>query len=102
MDAFQHEFPNSVHLTCSIHVRRNTKAKLQELGIADRPKNIILSGKREGSHYTDRFVNSTRNGMYDTIFNALIENWKKLDISTSSLEKFAQWFTSLLFSRVAC
>ena len=95
VDAFQHEFPNSAHLTCSIHVRRNTKAKLQELGIADRSKNVILSdffGKKEGSHYTEGLVDSTSNGMYDTVFDALVKNWKKLDVSTSSLEKFVQWF----------
>ena len=95
VDAFQHEFPNSAPLTCSIHVRRNTKAKLQELGIADGSKNVILSdlfGKKEGSHYTEGLVDSTSNGMYDTVFDALVENWKKLDVSTSSLEKFVQWF----------
>ena len=41
--AFQHELPNSTHLTCSIHVGRNTKAKPQELRIANHLKNIILS-----------------------------------------------------------
>ena len=30
--------------------------------------------------------------MYDTIFDTLVENWKKLDVSTSSLERFVQWF----------
>ena len=94
--AFKHEFPNSAHLTCSIHVRRNTKAKLQELGIADGHKYIILSdlfGKKEGSHYTEGLVDSTSTTMYDTIFDTLVENWKKLDVSTSSLEKFVEWFT---------
>ena len=42
VDAFQHAFPNSFHLTCTIHVRRNTKAKLQELGISSGPKSVIL------------------------------------------------------------
>lgn len=32
--------------------------------------------------------------MYDTIFDTLVENWKKLVVLTSSLEKFAQWFTT--------
>ena len=96
VDAFQHEFPNSAHLTCSIHVRRNTKAKLQELGIADCPKYIILSdlfGKKEGSHYIEGLVDSTSNAMYDAICDTLIEKWKKLDVSTSSLERFVEWFS---------
>ena len=38
---------NSEHLTCSIHVRKNTKAKLQELGIAEDPKRVIFSKRRK-------------------------------------------------------
>ena len=95
VDAFKHLFPNSDRLTCSIHVRKNTKAKLQKLGIAEHPKYIILNdifGKKEGSHYTEGLVDSTNNSMYDAVFDSLVDNWKKLHISTSSLEKFVKWF----------
>ena len=30
--------------------------------------------------------------MYDAIFDTLVENWKKLDVSSSSLKKFVEWF----------
>ena len=53
---------------------------------------VTFFGKKEGSHYTEGLVDSTSNGMYNTVFDALFENWKKLDVSTSSLEKFVQWF----------
>ena len=75
---------------------KKTKSKLQELGIADHLKCIILSdlfGKKEGSYYTERLVDSTSNAMYDAIFDTLVENWKKLDVRSNSLEKFVEWFS---------
>ena len=97
VEAFQCQFSSSDHLTCSIHVRKNTKAKLQELGIAERPKYTILNdlfGKKEGSHYTEGLVDSSSDTMYDAVFDTLVENWKKLDVSESSLQKFVEWFTA--------
>ena len=97
VDAFQHQFPNSDHLTCSIRVGKNTKAKFQELGIAEHSKYIILNdlfGKKEGSLYTEGLVDSTSNSMYDAVFDSLVGNWKKLHISMSSVEKFVKWFTA--------
>ena len=77
VDAFQHQFPNSDHLTCSIQVRKNNKAKLQERGIAEHPKYTILDnlfGKKEGSHYTEELVDCTSTSMYDAVFDTLVEN----------------------------
>ena len=73
-----------------------SQSKLQELGFRDHPKCIFLSdlfGKKEGSHYTEGLVDSTSDTMYDAIFDTLVENWKRLDVLSSSLEKFVEWFT---------
>ena len=97
IDAFQHEFSSSSHLTCCIHVRRNTKAKLQELGIAGHQRNVILNdlfGQKEGSHYSEGLVDTSNEKMYEAVFTKLVENWKKLDILSSVLAKFVDWFVA--------
>ena len=59
IDAFQHECPSSLHLSCSIHKKRNTKAKLQDLGIPERFRVLIIDdifAKQQGSHYNEGLV----------------------------------------------
>ena len=95
IDAFKHACPSSLHLICSIHVRRNTKAKLQEMGIPERSRNVILDdifGKRLGSHYSEGLVDAPTCEMFDTVFQALTNKWQALDLSGEALNNFVQWF----------
>ena len=97
VDAFKHTFSNSFHLTCTLHVRRNTKAKLQELGISGGPKLAILDdlfGKTEGSTYSEGLIDVSSCKMYDQVFDSLVNKWMKLGISSSALNKFTSWFTT--------
>ena len=95
IDAFQHAMPNRLHLLCSIHVRRNVKSKLQEVGISEKVRNVILAdifGKKCGSHYEEGLTDSSAEKMYDRVFNALVKKWEKLDVAENVLQKFVSWF----------
>ena len=95
IDAFQHACPSSLYLICSVHVQRNTKAKLQEIGISDRFRNIILDdifGKNVGSHYNEGLVDTTSSKAYDGVFKSLTKKWQALDLSNDALNKFVRWF----------
>ena len=97
VDAFKHTFSSSFHLTFTLHVRRNTKAKLQELGISGGPKLAILDdlfGKTEGSTYTEGLIDVSSCEMYDQVFDSLVNKWMKLGIMSSALNKFTSWFTT--------
>ncbi len=41
-DAFKQAFSSSTHLLCSIHMRRNIKAKMSELHVPENLKGVIL------------------------------------------------------------
>ena len=95
IDAFKHACPNSVHLVCSIHVRRNVKAKLQDMGIPEVSRNVILDdifGKKLGSHYNEGLVDAPSCEMFDVVFQILTEKWQTLDLSGNALNNFVQWF----------
>ena len=41
-EAFGHVFPGALHLLCSLHMKRNVKAKLKELGVGDSVQQIVI------------------------------------------------------------
>lgn len=76
-------------------MRRNTKAKLQEIGIPEQFRNIILDdifGKKHGSHYNEGLVDAPSCEFFDEVFQALTKKWQALDLSGDALNKFVQWF----------
>ncbi len=96
IDAFQHGFPSSIHLTCSIHMRRNVKAKLTELRISEGMKQMILDdlfGKKVGSHYAEGLVDVRDEATYDTALLQLANKWEALDSSKEGpIHTFVRWF----------
>ena len=56
--AFRHACPNSLHLICSIHVRKNVKAKLRDLGIQE---GVRILGRTRESHYDEGLVDTADN-----------------------------------------
>ena len=95
VDAFRHACPNSLHLICSIHVRKNTKAKLQDLGVNEGVRNLILDdifGRRRGCHYSEGLVDTASNKEFDEVFQSLTKKWQALDLSDDTRHRFIQWF----------
>ena len=41
-EASGHVFPGAVHLLRSLHIKRNVKAKLRELGVAESVQQVII------------------------------------------------------------
>ena len=66
--AFQHEFPASVHLQCSIHMRRNIKDKLHELRVCESTAQIILGdifGRQVELQHMDGLVDAESEEEFD-------------------------------------
>ena len=87
VDAFRHACPNSVHLICSIHVRKNTKAKLRDLGVKEVVRNVILDDifGRRGCHYSEGLVDMASNKAFDKVFQSLTRLWIYLTIHGTDL-----------------
>ena len=81
-DTFQHIFRSSKHLLCSIHVRRNVKSKLTELGISEATRQMVVDdvfGKKVGSHYVEGLVDATSEVKFDEGTSLIVKKWEALD-----------------------
>lgn len=95
VEAFQYACPDSIHLTCSIHCRKNVKAKLQDLGVSEHSRRLILDdifGKKHGSHYNEGLVDARSEVMYEKVFESLVKKWKQYNISDQAIKTFTEWF----------
>lgn len=92
-EAFQHEFSESIHLQCFNHVRRNIKAKLQEL---DLNEEVILGdifGRQVESQHFDGLVDAENEEEYEKGLQSLCRKWKQYDSNTKGpLHAFTRWF----------
>lgn len=81
-EAFQYEFPLSIHLQCFNHVRRNIKAKLQELAINESTVHIVLGdifGRVvESQHFDGRF-DAESDKEYERGLQSLCQKWEQYD-----------------------
>ena len=80
--AFQHEFPRSIHLQCSNHVRRNVKTKLQELVVSEHTIQIVLGdifGRMVEFQHFDGLVDADSNEEYDKGLQSLCQKWESYD-----------------------
>ena len=92
-DAFHHEFPHSIHLLCSIHVRRNLKSKLRELGVDSNTIQVVLGdifGRQIDTQHLERLVDADSEKEYHRGLEKLCKKWEKLD--SNRLHSFASWF----------
>lgn len=96
-DAFQQAFPSSVHLLCSIHMRRNIKAKTSELGISQKVTNMILNdifGKQIGHEFYEGLVDVPSDKEYEMGVKQLYSKWKALDSTVNGpVGAFILWFS---------
>ena len=96
ISAFQHSFPSSIHLTCSIHMRRNVRAKLTDLRISEGTKQLVLDdlfGKKVGSHYIEGLVDVKSDDSYDSALLQHTKKWESLDSSEDGpIHTFTEWF----------
>ena len=94
--AFKHSFPSAVHLLCSIHVRRNIKSKIQEMGITESVQQIILGdifGKQVGAQYIEGLIDAENDQEYENGLQSLIRKWKALDANEDGpVCSFTGWF----------
>ena len=93
--AFQHEFPTSIHLQCFNHVRRNVKAKLQELAISDCTAQVILGdifGKMVEFQHFDGLVDADSDEEYEEGLQSLCQKWEGYDDDPKGpLHSFCRW-----------
>ena len=93
--AFQHEFPISIHLQCFNHVRRNVKAKLQELAISECTTQVILGdifGRVVEFQHFDGLVDADNDEEYDEGLQSLCQKWEGYDSDAKGpLHSFCRW-----------
>ena len=94
-EAFQHEFPESVHMQCFNHVRRNIKAKLQELAVSQPSTQVILGdivGRMVDMKQFDGLVDAEDEEEYEKGVLSLCEKWEKYDSSENGpIHSFCRW-----------
>ena len=99
-DAFQQVFPNAVHLLCALHMKRNVKAKLQELSIGEHIQQMVMGdifGKQVNSQLIEGLVDSCDEKQFEEGLEALSKKWEGYDMSNSygvhrPLHAFGVWF----------
>ena len=72
--AFQHVFPDAVHLLCALHFRRNIKAKLHDLNIQEDKQEIVISdifGKQVAMQQIEGFLDSENTEKFKKGFEIL-------------------------------
>ena len=93
--AFQQVFSSASHLACSIHMRRNIKDKLQELGF---PSGLVTSylqdifGQRQEDTLIEGLVDAKDEENYAHRLSLLVEKWLKCEQELFGSGLFTEWF----------
>ena len=94
--AFHHEFPDSVHLQCFIHVRRNIKDKLQELRVCEGTVQVVLGdifGRQVELQQMDGLVDAVSEEEFDQGVQCLCQKWEQFDSEDRGpMQVFCEWF----------
>lgn len=97
-DAFQQVFPNAVHLLCTLHMKRNVKAKLKELAVGEHIQQVVIGdifGKQFNSQQIEGLIDSCDEEQFEEGLEALSEKWKTYDMFDNvrkPLHAFGVWF----------
>ena len=96
-DGFQLAMPSSKHVLCFIHLRRNIKHKLGELGMPERYVKEYMSeifGVQTGTHFTCGLVDCTSEEEFDLMLRNLVNIWNKREKESRNTELlvFFEWF----------
>ena len=94
--AFQHEFTDSIHLQCFIHVRRNIKDKLHELHVREGAVQVILGdifGRDVELEQMDGLVDAESEEEFDVGVQFLCQKWQQFDsVESGPVHVFCEWF----------
>ena len=96
-EAFQTAFPGAIHLFCSLHMKRNIKAKLRDLGVRQSSQEIVISdifGQQIGSHQVEGLLDSENDENFEEGCRVIAEKWKNMDAENSGPmhNMFVTWF----------
>ena len=95
IDAFTHEFPFAIHLTCFIHVRRNIKEELAKNSLPLDVQAIILDdifGKKIGTTLFEGLLDVNTEAKFDDKLELLQSKWMKQEDVKVEVEAFFKWF----------
>ena len=95
INAFQHEFPFAQHLTCFIHVCRNIKDELIQLGITQDIRIEILDdifGKKIGDTHYEGIVDACTEVEFDEKAELLHDKWLLHENAKQEVQAFYEWF----------
>ena len=97
-DAFQHVYPNAIHLLCTLHMKRNVKAKLQELSVGEHIQHVVISdifGKQVSSEHVEGLIDSNEEQQFEEGLQALSTKWESFDTASRGngpMHSFVVWF----------
>ena len=94
IDAFSHEFPFALHLTCFNHVRRNIKDQMSKLRLPEDVCAEILEdifGKKAGSILYEGLVNCESISKFDEKLELVQAKWRKHDVCLDETEESCSW-----------
>lgn len=96
IDAFSHEFPFALHLTCFNHVRRNIKDELSKLSMPEDISTEILEdifGKKVEATLYEGLVDSEDVSSFYEKFELLQAKWKQHKTHQDKVEEFCCWIS---------
>ena len=88
IDAFSHEFPFALHLTCFNHVRRNVKDELCRLALPEDIRSEILDdifGKKVGSVFYEGLVDAESDAKFTEKLELLQGKWNQHEDEQSKI-----------------
>ena len=95
-EAFGHVFPRAIHLFCSLHMKRNVKAKLKELGVGENVQQVVIGdifGKQVMSEQVEGLIDSANDEEFEKGVTALCSKWERMDSHDHGpLHAFGRWF----------
>lgn len=91
-----HLSTGAIHLLCSLHMKRNVKAKLQELSVPDNIQQVVLGdifGKQVMSERLEGLVDSEDDAEFERGAEVLFKKWKNMDADEHGpMHSFTQWY----------
>ena len=93
--AFKQVFPKAMHLLCSIHFRRNIKAKLHDLKIQEDNQEVVISdifGKQVAMQQIEGLLDSEDIEEFEKGFEMLLKKWINMEGENGPLHTFGKWF----------
>ena len=77
--AFKCAYPGAIHLLCSLHMKRNIKFKLRELGVGEQLQQVVIAdvlGKQVSTQWCEGLLNSENSEEYDRGLAVLTKKWE--------------------------